>query len=162
MTFVEENAKQQAATEAPEVAPDGASEESAAAAEAEEPGAAAEAEESAAEADAAAGKDPILEALWAKALTTWEDDKVHAALLEQALRAQRLPELAGRYRSLIDDAEKGQIAKKRIDGIVTAATTMLFSMKTPRPTKTPAWLLLSALATCLVMLAYLAYAILHR
>ncbi len=107
-------------------------------------------------------KDPILEALWAKVLTAWDDDKIHAALLDQALRAQRLPELAGRYRALRDDAEKGEIAKKRIDAIVTAATTMLFAMKTPRPTKTPAWLLLSALATCFVMLAYLAYAILHR
>ena len=138
MTPVEENAKPLAATDAPDAAPGDA-----------------------AEADVS-GKDPILEALWVKALTAWDDEKVHAALLEAALRTQHLPELAGRYRALRDDAEKGEIARKRIDAIVTAATTMLFSMKTPRPTRTPAWLLLSALATCFVLLAYLAYAMLHR
>ncbi len=127
MTFVEENAKEQAEQPAPE-----------------------------------AGADPVFEALWSKALGAWEQDKVHAALLEHALRVQCLPELAGRYRAVRDDPDKGEIAKKRIEAIVNAATTMMLSMKTPRPTKTPGWLLFSALATCLVMLAYLAYAILHH
>lgn len=142
MASVEENAKPQGETDPPDMAEDELA--------------------AARESDAGIGKDPILEALWEKAIAAWDDEKVHAALLEQALRAQRLPELAGRYRAVRDDADKGEIAKKRIDAIVTAATTMLFSMKTPRPTKTPAWLLLSALATCFVMLAYLAYAMLHR
>jgi len=107
-------------------------------------------------------KDPIFEALWQKALETWDDEKRHAALLEHALREKMLPELAGRYRKLQGDEEYGEIAKKRIDAILGAATQMLFSMKTPKPTKTPSWLFWSALLTCAVMLMYVAYAMLHR
>ena len=107
-------------------------------------------------------KDPLFEALWQKTLEAWDDEKRHAAILEHALREKLLPDLAGRYRGLSDDPEKGEMAKKRIDAILTAATQMLFSMKTPKPTKTPSWLFWSALLTCAVMLMYVAYAMLHR
>jgi hypothetical protein len=107
-------------------------------------------------------KDPILEALWQRTLEAWDDEKRHAALLEHALREKELPNLAGRYRALRDDDEKGAIAKKRIDAILNAATQMLFTMKTPKPTKTPSWLFWSALLTCAVMLLYVAYAMMHR
>lgn len=107
-------------------------------------------------------KDPLFEALWQKTLEAWDDEKRHAAVLEHALREKLLPDLAGRYRGLSDDPEKGEMAKKRIDAILTAATQMLFSMKTPKPTKTPSWLFWSALLTCAVMLMYVAYAMLHR
>ena len=40
--------------------------------------------------------DPVLEALWERALAAWDDDKPHAALLDHAPRAQALPALAGR------------------------------------------------------------------
>jgi hypothetical protein len=107
-------------------------------------------------------QDPVLEALWAKTLEAWDDEKRHAALLEHALREKTLPALAGRYRALRDDPERGEIANKRIEAILTAATQMMFSMKTPKPTKTPSWLFWSALLTCAVMLMYVAYAMLHR
>ena len=107
-------------------------------------------------------KDPILEGLWARTLEAWDDEKRHAAMLEHALREKELPDLAARYRALQDDPEKGAIAKKRIDALVNAATQMLFAMKTPRPSKTPSWLLWSAFLTCVVMLLYVAYAVLHR
>ena len=107
-------------------------------------------------------KDPLFEALWQKTLESWEDEKRHAALLEHALREKMLPDLAGRYRELRDDEERGEMAQKRIDALVAAATQMLFSMKTPKPTKTPSWLFWSALLTCAVMLMYVAYAMLHR
>ena len=107
-------------------------------------------------------KDPILEALWQRTLEAWDDEKRHAAVLEYALREKELPDLAGRYRALRDDPEKGPLAKKRIEALLNAATQMLFTMKTPRPTKTPSWLFWSALLTCAVMLLYVAYAILHR
>lgn len=107
-------------------------------------------------------KDPIFDALWDKTLESWDDDKRHAALLEHALREKMLPDLAGRYKALRDDAEKGGIAKKRIDAILGAATQMLFAMKTPKPSKTPSWLFWSTLLTCAVMLMYVAYAMLHR
>lgn len=107
-------------------------------------------------------KDPIFEALWQKTLEAWDDDKAHAALLEHALREKMLPDLAGRYRVVRDDPERGEMANKRIDAILTAATQMLFTMKTPKPTKTPSWLFWSALLTCAVMLMYVAYAMVHR
>ena len=107
-------------------------------------------------------KDPLLEALWQKTLEAWDDDKRHAACLEHALREKKLPDLAARYKALKDDPEKGELAKKRIDAILTAATQMMLTMKTPRPTKTPSWLFWSAFLTCLVMALYVAYAFLHR
>lgn len=106
-------------------------------------------------------EDAVLEALWKRTLEAWDDEKTHAACLEHALREKQLPNLAGRYRALRDDPERGPIAKQRIDAILQAATQMLFTMKTPKPTKTPAWLFWSALLTCAVMLFYVAYALFH-
>jgi len=53
-------------------------------------------------------KDAVLEALWKRVLDAWDDEKTHAALIEHAMRAQRLPETAGRYRALIDDPDKAR------------------------------------------------------
>ena len=75
--------------------------------------------------------DIILQTLWGRVLEAWDDDKAHNALLDYALRAELLPEVAGHYRALKDDAEKGERAKKRIDAIVIAATQMMLAQKTP-------------------------------
>jgi hypothetical protein len=97
------------------------------------------------------GDDPIFEALWARALEAWDDDKPHAALLEHALRNECLPDLAGRYRALKDDPAKGARAQKRIDAIVVAATQMLMATKTPPHTKTPwQWTAAAALMFAIV------------
>jgi hypothetical protein len=101
--------------------------------------------------------DAILEALWDRVLSAWDDDRTHTALLDHALRAQALPEVAGRYRSLVDDPTRGALAKKRLDVIVIAATESLWSMKTPRPGKVPLPITLSAFAVCLFLLAWLAW-----
>jgi hypothetical protein len=82
-------------------------------------------------------KDAIFEVLWKRTLEAWGDDKPHAAILEHALKSEQLPDLAGRYRALKDDPEKGARAQKKIDGIVIAATQMLVATKTPPRTKTP-------------------------
>lgn len=103
--------------------------------------------------------DPLLDTLWARVLESWDDEKVHAALLEHALRTQSLPEIAGRYRALVGDPHKVEIAQKKLDGIVIAATEMLMSMKTPKPGKVPLPITLSAFAVCMVMLAWLAFAL---
>ena len=76
-------------------------------------------------------KDAIFELLWRRNLEAWDDDKPHRAILEHALTSDKLPDLAGRYRALKDDAEKGARAQKKIDGIVVAATQMLMATKTP-------------------------------
>lgn len=104
--------------------------------------------------------DPVLDALWRRALDAWDDEKVHAAVLEHALRAGALPEIAGRYRALIADPERGAIAKKRIDAIVVAASSMLLSTKTPRPDQpVPIAITLSAFGICLVLLGWVALAL---
>jgi hypothetical protein len=108
------------------------------------------------------GKDPVLDALWARVLESWDDDKTHAALLEHALRSQALPEIAGRYRALTDDPQKGEVAKKKLDGIVAAATQMLMSMKTPKPGKVPLPMTLSAFGVAGLLLAWLAWALWGR
>lgn len=82
-------------------------------------------------------RDAIFEALWKRCLEAWDDDKPHGAILEHALKNEKLPDLAGRYRALSDDSEKGPRAKKKIDALVMAATQMLMSTKTPARTKTP-------------------------
>jgi hypothetical protein len=106
--------------------------------------------------------DPLLDVLWTRVLERWEDDQAHAALLEHALRVQALPEIAGRYRALVDDPEKGDTAKERLDRIVVAATQLLFSMKTPKPGKVPLPITLSAFGVCILMLAWLAFAVWGR
>jgi hypothetical protein len=107
--------------------------------------------------------DPVLEALWKRVLEAWDDEKTHAALLDHALREQLLPEIAGRYRALADDPDKGALAKKKLDAIVLAATQMLMSMKTPKPGKVPLPITLSALGICAVLLSWLAWALFgHR
>lgn len=82
-------------------------------------------------------RDAIFEALWKRTLEAWDDDKPHAAILEHALKSEKLPDLAGRYRALKDDPAKGARAQKKIDGIIVAATQMLMATKTPPRTKTP-------------------------
>ena len=101
--------------------------------------------------------DALFEALWTKVVESWDDDKPHQAILQHALSTQNLPELAGRYRKLKDDPEKGPRAQKKIDGIVVAATQMLMATKTPPRTKTPlSWTLSAAMLFALVI-AFLFY-----
>ncbi len=85
-----------------------------------------------------AARDEALDTLWKLALAEWNEPKRHAALLELALGTNRLPDLAGRYRALKDDPEKGALAKKRLDAIVVAATQMLMATASSRTkAKTP-------------------------
>jgi hypothetical protein len=106
--------------------------------------------------------DAVLEALWRRALEAWDDEKVHVALLEHALRSQALPEIAGRYRALLGDAARANVAQKRLDAIVVAATQMLMATKTPPPTKVPLPITLSAFGVCAVLLTWLAWAVWGR
>jgi hypothetical protein len=107
-------------------------------------------------------RDAIFEALWRRVDEAWADDRAHAALLEHAARTQALPELAGRYRALLGDPARGEIAQKRLDAIVAAATQLLFSQKTPKPGNVPLPLTLSVFGICVFMLAWLAWAVWGR
>jgi hypothetical protein len=109
-------------------------------------------------------RDAIFEALWKRCLEAWDDDKPHQAILEHSLKSEKLPDLAGRYRSLKDDAEKGPRAQKKIDGIVLAATQMLMATKTPAVTKTPWTWTAAAVAFFAITITYLVWALIipHR
>ena len=65
---------------------------------------------------------------------------------------------AKRYRGLVDDPDKGAMAKRKLDAIVLAATQMLMAMKTPKPGKVPLPITLSAFGVCAVLLGWLAWA----
>jgi hypothetical protein len=98
--------------------------------------------------------------LWRRALDAWDDEKVHALLLDHALRASALPEIAGRYRAVLEDPVRGAIAKKRIDAIVIAASSMLLSTKTIRPDRPiPIAITLTAFGICLTLLGWVALAL---
>ena len=103
--------------------------------------------------------DEGFDALWAKVTGDWPDEKRHAAILAYALQTENLPELAGRYRALKDDPEKGEIAQKRIDAIVVAATQILASMKTPPPPKSNKVLTFATAILCAVMVSWLAWTV---
>jgi len=105
------------------------------------------------------GRDPVFEALWERVLAAWDDDRTHAAIIDHGLRTRSLPELAGRYRALLGDPDKGPVARKKLDAIVVAATELLFSQKTPTPGKVPLPITLSAAGVCVFLLAWLAWAL---
>lgn len=123
----------------------------------DEPGEATEAPE-----DLGDSPDAIMEALWKRVLEAWDDDKPHQAALAYALQTERLPDIAGRYRKLLDDAEKGPRAKKRIDAIVLAATQLLLATKTPPREKVPWQWTASAAVFFALVVSFLAYKILFR
>jgi hypothetical protein len=106
--------------------------------------------------------DPLFETLWARVLEAWDEDKPHQALLQYALRAEHLPDLAGRYRALKEDAAKGERAKKQIDAIVNAATQMMLAMKTPPRVKPPVSLTITAFTIAALVMALLAWAVYGR
>jgi len=101
--------------------------------------------------------DPIFEALWSRVLEAWDDDKTHGAILDHALREQRLPELAGRYRALESDAAKAEVAKKKLALIVIAATNMLQSLKGPETAKISRGVTIVATIVSGLLIGYVAY-----
>jgi hypothetical protein len=101
--------------------------------------------------------DPVLEALWARVLGAWDDPRVHTAALDHAVRSESLPELAGRYRALADDAERGDLAKMRLEAIVASAVAMLDATKAPPPTRVPLGITLTVFALCAIVLVWLAW-----
>jgi hypothetical protein len=112
--------------------------------------------------EATQSPDPLLEALWTRVMEAWNDEKAHAALLAYASRARLLPDIAGRYRERSLDPQHAATAKRQLDAIVESATVSMLSMKMPRPERPPLAMTLSAFGVCLVLLAWLAYALWGR
>jgi hypothetical protein len=107
-------------------------------------------------------RDSAFEAVWERVLIAWDDDKTHSAALEYALRTEQLPVIAARYRALKDDPAKAERAQKGLDAVVLAATALMMSMKSPRETKVPLPITLSAVGIFLFALLFLLYAMWKR
>jgi hypothetical protein len=105
------------------------------------------------------GDDLILDTLWTRVLEAWDEEKPHGAILDYAMRAGRLPELAGKYQALKDDADRGELAKKKVAALTIAAMNMLESTKTPRGVKVPRPITWTALFVSLVLLGLMYFAL---
>jgi hypothetical protein len=106
--------------------------------------------------------DLVFDTLWGRVESAWDEEKSHSAFVDYALRAQKLPDAVARYKSLKDDPEKGAIAKKKMEAIAFAATQMLFATKTPRDTKIPPSITLSAVAIAITVFGAITYMMMHR
>lgn len=106
--------------------------------------------------------DLVFDTLWGRTLADWDDPHTHEALLDYALRSHLLPEAAGRYRSMVGDPGKGELAKKKLDAVVMAATQLLYSTRTPPSGKVPWQITATAFAVCAVLLGWLFLALFRR
>jgi hypothetical protein len=106
--------------------------------------------------------DVVFAALWTKVLASWDEDKPHQAALSYAIEHEMLPEIAGRYRKLFADPEKGARAKKKVDGIVMAATQLMLATKTPPREKVPWTWTASVAVFMVVVISFLAYKLFAR
>ena len=77
--------------------------------------------------------DPVLEALWKRALDHWDDDAAHGAFLEHCQRTDRLVEAAVRYRGMSGDRERGKIAEKRLSSVALLALAQLEASRSRTP-----------------------------
>jgi len=95
--------------------------------------------------------DALLEALWARVMDAWDEEKPHHAL-------------AGRYRAVKEnDPEKAARAQKKLDGIVIAATHLLMAMKTPAsPHKVPTWVTATAFVICMILIGWVTRLVFRR
>ncbi len=99
--------------------------------------------------------DPALEALWKNVLDNWDEDKAHGAFLEHCQNADQLVKAAVRYRGMSGDHERGEAAKKRLQGVAILAMAKLESERTKRPRSRGGlggWVLVAFFVTATVLL----------
>lgn len=77
--------------------------------------------------------DPGIEALWARVLDAWEDEKVHAAFLQHCDQVNRLPEAATRYRGMTGDHTRAAIAEKKLKAVAVLAMAKLEAQRGEQP-----------------------------
>ena len=106
-----------------------------------------------------AEQDDALDVLWKHVLEDWDNPKAHDAFVQMAFDREALGEAAARYKSLLDDEERQELAKKKLGAVVLLATQVMEASKSEGTVKTPRWLLWLAAAICAGTLAVLAYAL---
>jgi hypothetical protein len=73
----------------------------------------------------ASGGPELVEQLWERVLSRWDHEAVHAAFVEQARAAGRLPEAARRYRAYGEQAkEQGEAIRARVQERLATITAM--------------------------------------
>lgn len=99
----------------------------------------------------------VFDALWSGVVNDWTSDARHLKFVEHARSAGALLEAAKRYGALKDDADRGDIARKRLSTIATLATQELLATKTEAKTRTPFWLVAFGLLVCSALLGVAFY-----
>ncbi len=81
--------------------------------------------------------DPVtdpLEQAWTLLVAHWDQDDRHKAFVQLATTLERLPDAAGRYRSLLVDPLRAQRARRGLDLLLqTAMALMTPPIRAPRP-----------------------------
>jgi hypothetical protein len=103
--------------------------------------------------------DTVLAALWKRVVERWEDEQAHAAFLEYCRATDQLVEAAVRYRGMTGDRDRGEAARRRLQGVTVLALAQLEATRTParRLHRQAGWLVLIVLFTAatIALLAYL-------
>ncbi len=105
--------------------------------------------------------DPVFEACWARVEAEWDDDDAHVKMLNHAITASKLPELAGRYAKHKEDVTRGELATKRVAAITLAAMSMLEATRSPKYQRPP-WPIVASAAFILVCALIFVWATLSR
>lgn len=103
--------------------------------------------------------DPVLEALWKRAVDQWHEDAPHHAFLEHCQNTDQLAEAAARYSGMAGDHERGESAKKRLAAITVLALAKIESLRASAPAESHRgqWLLIAAfIVASAILLTYLA------
>jgi hypothetical protein len=72
------------------------------------------------------------EQLWHAAVSEWENPKLHELLLGHCHSPAQLAALAGKYRTLLDDAARKAVAEAQLKRIAEAAMARMDVLPTPR------------------------------
>ncbi|MEO7097230.1 MAG: hypothetical protein ABI175_28475 [Polyangiales bacterium] len=99
----------------------------------------------------------VFDALWSGVVNDWPSDDRHLKLIEHARSAGALLEAAKRYGALKDDAERGEMARKRLSTIALLATQELLATKSDPKPRTPVWVVAVGVAVCLTLLGVAFY-----
>ncbi len=80
-------------------------------------------------------RDELFERLWEATVERWDDLPAHQAVLGRAVDTEALADLAARYRALAREPEKKERAEERLQVILAAATSLMFSKKSVKTEK---------------------------
>lgn len=103
--------------------------------------------------------DAELEALWATVTEHWDQAKAHDAFLQRAHDSGQLGQAAAKYRLMLEDPARRELAQKRLNAVAILAMQTLDAHRSTPVRKLPRWLVASAALSCAGGIAWLLYAI---